>query len=109
MLHPRTRKKVRLVLREEVNQAMQELIPFDRLPSTFGGNANAFVDADQATNLEEEVGAIAAAVWKHATLETDSSINEAEANTCGCYGPRTNSGDGQSDSLVWRRCCFAPS
>lgn len=112
MVHPRTRKKVRLVLREEVKQVMQSLVPFDRLPCTFGGNAPAFKGPEEATCLEEEVGAIAAAVWKHASLEVDKNISEVGfADSCGCYGKRrinaNGSGEKADDGSTWLRCCFA--
>merc|ERR1712183_386856 len=94
MVHPRTRKKVRLVLREEVQEVMQNLVPFDRLPATYGGNAPPIKSPEEATSLEEEVGAIAAAVWKHASLTEEPDPQKADGFAyTSCYGNRRLVGD----------------
>jgi len=65
VVHPRTRKKVKLVGIADVRSTMQQLLSPNCLPSTYGGTAPPLLPPDQAVDLDARVGALAARIWRH--------------------------------------------
>merc|ERR1712187_450918 len=65
LVHHRTQKKVQLIPYDQVNATMQQLIPAERLPRNYGGQAPALPEPGQATSLEAQAGMIAAASWRY--------------------------------------------
>lgn len=69
LLHPRTRKKVKLVKTDDVPSTLQGIIDEHLLPTTLGGLGPPFVLPSEANNLSEAVGQIAATGWRHFQLD----------------------------------------
>lgn len=77
LVHPRTRKKVRLISKADVNAAMQRMVPHESLPSTWGGAAPplALPQSQEVTSLEDRAGRLAAETWRRLGLQ----LEECEA------------------------------
>jgi len=97
VVHPRTRKKVRLLSHSEIRPAMQKLVAAEVLPSIYGGRAPPSPNG----TIEASIGALAAATWKRLDfgLCSQAATEEREAKE------RKRQLQASSRASSWWSCC----
>lgn len=65
-LHPKIRRKCCLVAPTQVNECLQKLIPIEALPPKYGGSGPDWPAPADATTFEDQVGELAARVYRRA-------------------------------------------
>jgi hypothetical protein len=96
VLHPRTRQKVTMVASKDVATTMRRLVPLNKLPVKYGGEATLLPSPQegQFLGLEGRAGAIAAAAWEFGGVggaDADEGLKEkiggreARPSSNGCF------------------------